>query len=135
MGQCLEKQALKNKVTAPLHKYTFKFAKVVDVYDGDTITVIAKHRGEYNTFKIRMKGINAPEIRRQPRETEEEGRRRQLSAELARNYLKDRIFGKVVKIEHYGTEKYGRILARIHYNGSNVCEEMVQLGHAERYME
>ena len=38
-------------------------AKCIDVYDGDTITMQFQFRGEYNNFKIRVKGVDCPEIK------------------------------------------------------------------------
>ena len=38
-------------------------AKVVDIYDGDTITVVFKLNGHYVKYKVRMYGYDSPEMK------------------------------------------------------------------------
>lgn len=59
-----EVQELCQCVTAPA--FTFAgfsaIARVIDVHDGDTITVIMKYQGSHYRFHIRLCSIDAPEI-------------------------------------------------------------------------
>lgn len=82
-------------------------AKVVDVYDGDTITVDIDLglgiwlRGE----KLRIYGISAPEVRGVERP----------KGLASRNYLRTLILGKAVKVRTLkdAKGKYGRYLATV----------------------
>ena len=38
-------------------------AKVVGVYDGDSITIVMKYNNKLDKFKIRMTGYDAPEMK------------------------------------------------------------------------
>ena len=38
-------------------------AKVVDVYDGDTITIVIFNKGGVEKYKLRMYGYDSPEIK------------------------------------------------------------------------
>lgn len=81
-------------------------AKVLDVYDADTITVeIDLGFGIKRTDKIRLYGINAPELRGAERP---EGIR-------SRNVLREWVLGKSIILETIKDKsgKYGRILGKV----------------------
>lgn len=109
-------------------KLYFYKAKVVSVYDGDTIHVdidlglkiwIKKE-------KIRLARINSPEIR---------GVERQKGLE-ARDFLRELVLGKDIYLETIKDRKgkYGRYLGEIWLRGDgeplNVNDELVRTGHA-----
>lgn len=106
--------------------YTYR-AKVTDVYDGDTITVDIDLgcktwiRGE----RIRLVGINAPEMR-----GEERGR-----GIAAREALRSQVLGKdvVLRTEKDTKGKYGRYLGVVIRNGVVINDWMVENGFAEVY--
>lgn len=103
--------------------------KVIKVYDGDTITIATKL--PYNDsviyrFSVRLIGIDSPEIKGS---TEIEKR----LAILSRDALHKLIFGKIVRLEDVGTEKYGRLLANVYLDDINVSDWMVQNGYAVKY--
>jgi endonuclease YncB( thermonuclease family) len=67
MGNCLHnKNILKNATNDvpfySLDKRTF-FGKIVDVYDGDTCTIVIKNNKELQKYKVRMLGYDSPEIK------------------------------------------------------------------------
>lgn len=104
--------------------YTYK-AIVTKVYDGDTITVnidLGLKTWIYGE-KLRLYGINAPEVRGMERE----------SGLLARDWLREQILDKEVVIETIKDRKgkYGRYLARVSLDGRDIIAEMVQAGYAE----
>ena len=92
-------------------------AKVIDVYDGDTITVeldlgfkIKKEE------KIRLAGINTPEVR---------GEERELGL-TSRDRLRELILGKDIVITTFKDKKgkygrYGRYIADIYLEGDESC--------------
>lgn len=104
-------------------------AKVVSVYDGDTITIAARHgrQGKPYLFKVRLAGIDAAEMRGSSDEEK-------LAAVAARDALRELILGKMVKVVPTGEqEKYGRLLARVVYKKRDVCDWMVEMKYALPY--
>lgn len=105
-------------------QYWYK-AKVTDVYDGDTITVdidlgfgITMHKQ-----KIRLYGINAPEVRGEERD----------AGLITREHLRAAILGREIVLNSYKdkTGKFGRFLAFIYCDSININDQMVRLGLAE----
>lgn len=103
--------------------YTYN-AKVVSVYDGDTITVDIDLglktfiKGE----KIRLFGINAPEVR---------GESRAMGI-ISRDWLRAKILGKniILKTIKDKKGKYGRYIGDIYIDGVNINTEIVSQGFA-----
>lgn len=109
------------------------FAKVVKVYDGDTITVDVDlgFGVSFRKMTVRLYGINAPEVR---------GPERQKGLE-ARDWLRDRILGKEVRIRTVQDRKgkYGRYLAFVYtieggssVDGTSLNDQLVRFGYAEK---
>jgi micrococcal nuclease len=110
-------------------KKTYIYNAIVrSVYDGDTIRVDID-LGFNNWIKnesLRLFGINTPEIRGNERE-------RGL---VSRSWLIEQIpEGSAITIQTFKDSKgkYGRYLAVIYKDGTNLNERMVVLGLAERY--
>ena len=102
--------------------------KVVSVYDGDTLTLAARHgkQGPPFLFRVRLAGIDTPELRGgSPAEKE--------AAIAARDWLRERVLGKCVTLEEVGLEKYGRLLARVVHKGKDVGSLLLAEGHAVPY--
>lgn len=89
----------------------FDLAKVIDVYDGDTITIQCCHANDStNTLyshKVRIMGIDTPEIKtKNPLEKE-------LASHI-RDEMSKLLLGKVVYVKQAeAVDKFGRILAHI----------------------
>ena len=106
-----------------------KYAKVIKVYDGDTITVAARllqHSEVVFRFSVRLRSIDAPEIKGQ---TEKEC---QLAVK-ARDALSALIMGRIIELRNNGKEKYGRLLADVYIDKLHVNTWMLDNGHAVRY--
>lgn len=105
-----------------MYKYR---ATVVGVYDGDSITVDIDlgFYVEFRRQKIRLFGINAPEVRGDER----------IEGVKSRDWLREKILGKDVIIETYKDSKgkYGRWLGVIWLDGANINEALVDNGLAE----
>lgn len=104
--------------------YTYR-ARVMEVYDADTITVnidLGFHSG-LSYEKVRLFGINAPEVR---------GEERPEGLD-SRDYLRSLILNKDVIMETFKDSKgkYGRWLANIWLDGMNVNEHLVETGYAK----
>jgi endonuclease YncB( thermonuclease family) len=94
------------------------YGRVVDITDGDTVKLLKE---DNTTVKIRVANIDCPE-RKQPFSTK------------AKQFTSDAIFSKRVKIQVLKTDRYGRLVANIIYDGGlNLCEELLKAGMAWHY--
>lgn len=110
-------------------------AKVLEVYDGDTVTVDVDFGFSIRMeMRIRLYGIDTPELRGDERP----------DGLVSRNYLREMILGKDIILEtikdsirifNLAEGKYGRILGIIHFNGLNVNEHLINEGLAKKYGE
>jgi len=103
------------------------YAKVIDVYDGDTITIAIKFENIYRKQRCRLLGINSPEIRTKNLEEKEKGFK-------ARDFLKNLILNQIIYVHCGGWDKYGRLLVTIFYKEKNVNLLMIESGHAVKYL-
>ncbi len=99
-----------------------EIATVMRVTDGDTLTATIDGR----RVTVRLAGIDAPETSK--------GRDAgQPFAQKARSYLADLVLNQRVEIRSLGLDRYGRTLAEVFRNGTNINLEMVSAGLAEVY--
>lgn len=83
-------------------------AKVVSVYDGDTITAaINLYSNKYYKFSIRLNGIDTPELRTKNAEEKQAGI-------VARDYLRLLVLDRIIKLDVGKFDKYGRALAYLY---------------------
>ena len=116
-----------------LNLYHYK-AEVLSVYDGDTVTLmIDQGMKHFARVKVRMVGINTPEIRTKDLDEKKRGY-------AAKDYLKSRIEGKTVIVHTVKKGKFGRWLGVLWaYNddmnelGESLNDEMIRVGHAVAY--
>ena len=103
--------------------YEYK-AEIIAVYDGDTVT--ADIDLGFNTWRrderLRLSGINAPEVR---------GKERPEGL-ISRDALREKILGKEVIICTIRDKKgkYGRYLVEIHLEGLNINGWLVDSKYA-----
>lgn len=87
--------------------------KVVNVSDGDTITVLTP---DYRQIKVRLYGIDCPE-------------KNQGFGQKARQFTADKVAGKNVTVEALDKDRYGRIVGLV----GSLNQELVRLGLAWVY--
>lgn len=92
---------------------------VVGITDGDTLTVLDADKRQH---KIRLEGIDAPESN-QPFGTQ------------AKKALSGKAFGKTVRVQITGTDKYGRSLGYVFVGKNHVNQELVNEGFAWHYKQ
>jgi micrococcal nuclease len=95
--------------------------KVVGVYDGDCITLLADDR----PVKVRLAGIDAPELG-------------QAFGQAAKQRLSELAFGRAIEITISGTDRYGRTIGDFEIGGRSAAEQMVADGlawHYKRYSD
>jgi micrococcal nuclease len=90
-------------------------AKVIAVYDGDTITVRTDE-----TIKIRLDGIDAPELK-------------QPFGQASKQAMSGLVFGQTVTVKPGKKDRYGRLLARVEIAGKDASLTMVETGMAHWY--
>ena len=91
---------------------------VVKVYDGDTITL----QNNSGIYKIRLAGIDAPESR-------------QAYGNVSRNYLYNMVRDRFVYAEVHDKDRYGRYVAKIMLDNTDVNAEMLRAGLAWHYKQ
>ncbi len=105
------------------------FAKVVNVYDGDTIEVLANiWPGHQINVRVRIRGIDAPEIRSKCSSEH-------YAALSARNRLREFISGKPVQLSKIKGGKYfGRVLADVTtFSGQDIEKALLATGLVRPY--
>ena len=115
------------------------YVKVLKVYDGDTIWVAIKLKGCIFKIKVRLYGIDTPEMKppRSKLNREEEIKK----AKEARDYLASLINNKMIILKSEGFGKYGRVLGKLYLKRGCFCkttyfdvnEEMINKGYATEY--
>ena len=93
-------------------------AKVVDIYDGDTITVVFKLNGHYVKYKVRMYGYDSPEMK--PLKNIPNRMDIIANAKYAKAKLSEKILNKIVILECLKWDKYGRLLATVYLQHSKL---------------
>jgi micrococcal nuclease len=95
-------------------------AIVYSIHDGDTLTIL--HAGHRE--KIRLHACDSPELAVPGKWPDQPGG---YEATAALIHL---IMGQTVTIIPNGTESYHRMVADIHFQNFDVCEEMLREGEA-----
>ena len=99
-------------------KANLNTVKIKNCYDGDTCTTESDE-------KIRLACIDAPEIRGKNADP--------LKAEASKEFINNLLSNKKVKIKRIDTDRYGRTVAEIFVEGTNIQKLMVQNGFAKIY--
>jgi micrococcal nuclease len=110
-------------------KRYFYRASVVEVYDGDTITVDIDlgFNLSLRGLKVRLSGLDTAEMK-----SKDAGQRSRAIA--ARDWLRSSCLGKHVFLQSGGQDKYGRWLGTVYTLDGLCCnEELLRLGHAVPY--
>ena len=89
-------------------------AKVISVYDGDTVKCVFPIKGSDKLYKwnCRLSGVDTPELRTRNKKEKELGYK-------VRDNLREKILNKVVTLKCGKFDKYGRLLIEI----TNYCED------------
>lgn len=101
-------------------------AKVVHVYDGDTVHLVFEYLGHLFKWHARIAHVDTPELRTKNLEEKKLGYE-------TRDKLIEFINGKVVDVLCLDFDKYGRVLAEITYNGVRVDQWLIDNGLAKSY--
>jgi micrococcal nuclease len=101
-------------------------AKIISVYDGDTVKAIFPLNGVIYKWNCRLTGIDTPEIRTSDRLQKKFGYE-------VRDLLRDKILNKVVTLKCQDLDKYGRLLTEIWVGEQNINQWLIDSGYAFAY--
>lgn len=112
-------------------EFTFPITggQVIKVYDGDTITIASKlpfADSPLYRLSVRLDGIDTPEIKSK---SEDE----KTCAKEARDELAALILNKEIQLKNIKTEKYGRILADVHFGEIHINQWLIEKRMAVKY--
>ncbi|MCI0560223.1 MAG: thermonuclease family protein [Nitrososphaera sp.] len=93
-----------------------KPAQVVSVIDGDTIGIFYQGKEQ----RVRLADIDAPE-------------KSQAFGMKSKQSLSSLVYHETARIEEHGTDRYGRMLARVFVGRLDVCAEQIRRGMAWVY--
>lgn len=120
---CLASSTTLQKVPREENVSYSVWGRVVNVYDGDTITLALVVRGKIVRRRCRLAGCDAPEMRGDKE-----------AAIISREALKALLPTGIVRVRVLGLEKYGRLLIRIPTKrGDDASVEMIRDGFAVAY--
>ena len=115
-----------------------RWAKVVDVYDGDTFTAVMANAGFRRPMKYRVRcvGYDSPEMR--PPKASHDRDDEIAAAKRAKQRLQELILHKTIELAVQGTDKYGRPLASFTVEPTagvrrDICDVMVAEGFGYKY--
>jgi micrococcal nuclease len=91
--------------------------KVVYVSDGDTFDLVTLTG---NKVKIRVEGVDTPEMLQE------------FGLE-AKEFVVKEILNKIVRLEVVNTDRYGRLVAKVYYEGKELRHELIRNGFAWHY--
>lgn len=104
--------------------------KVIDVYDGDTVTIMFLFEGKPYKTKCRLLGIDTAEIRRSENDLEKE------FALKTRDHMRDLVLNKIKYVKCGPNDKFGRLLVTIYDDNDSSCsinDQLVESGYAYKY--
>ena len=104
-------------------------ARVVDVHDGDTITIVFFFRGLPIKYHIRMLGYDSPEMR--PTLATSDRDLHKAAAECAKRHLESMILNKVVLVGFCKEEKFGRLMGNVYLDSHHPFTPTGSLGESE----
>jgi len=102
------------------------YARVSNVYDGDTLHLTFYLDNRLVRFRCRLGGIDTPELRGKTIDEK-------TMACDARDYLRKMVDDKIVYVEFGKMDKYSRPLVNLYKNGNNVNQLMIIKGFAVYY--
>lgn len=125
MGSCCTKDVLENATMENTEAFSLNgvkcFTKIIEVYDGDTVTLAFPFAGGVYKKRCRIEGVDCAEIRTKNLDEKKVGFE-------AKDFLSGFVLNKKVWTEFIEdkNDKFGRLLAIIHYNGTTLDKTMIE---------
>lgn len=110
-------------------------AKILRVIDGDTAVIAFERRGEQVRYRLRLDGINAPEMKPRLSIPKEERDHIIAKAKESTKALRDRVQGRIVQLQCVKFDCFGRILGILHTKDDSVSvnDWMIKNGYAVEF--
>ena len=113
--------------------------RIVDVYDGDTCTVLFEYNNDIMKYKLRAMGYDCAEMK--PKKSDPNRDKEKELAIAAKNRFIQLIGGSdtIVQVKCLEFDKYGRILGYIYRlnedveTAKSVNDIMIEEGHGKQY--
>ncbi len=137
MGNCcsenteisLEKSTMENTPIFNMLGRTC-LVKVIEVYDGDTLTISFPFDGKIYRQRCRIDGVDCAEIRTRNKVEKAFGFE-------AKNHLEPLLFNHIVQARFNKSDKFGRLLATVWFvqqeSGITVDKYMIEQGYGYEY--
>lgn len=93
--------------------------RVVGVSDGDSLTLLDAEKRQY---KIRLQGIDAPEIK-------------QAYGQKSKESLSKMVYGKTIQVHAYKKDRFGRTVGQVILGDIDICLEQVRRGLAWHFKD
>jgi micrococcal nuclease len=109
-------------------------AKVVDVYDGDTVTIVFYYNDMPIKHKFRIYGCDTPELK--PKLNILNREEHVQAAKCVKEYVTKLLMNKIVWIKFTKKEKYGRLMGNIYLDNQlsqNVSDMIIKNGYSKPY--
>lgn len=104
-----------------------QLARVVSVYDGDTVTLLASFGGSLGRCSMRLCGVDCPEMRGR-------GQAEREAAEAVRDVVRGQCLDRICKVHAQGMDKYGRLIGDVETpDGQLVARLLLSKGLARTY--
>jgi endonuclease YncB( thermonuclease family) len=141
MNDQIEKLKFIDHKKIPLFSFENKLliARIVDVYDGDTCTLLFEYNGEIMKYKARAMGYDCAEMK--PKKDDPNRDQEKKLAQAAKTRFIELIGGidGIVQVKCLEFDKYGRILCYIYKINDDVEKSesvnamMIKEGHGKAY--
>ncbi len=107
-------------------------AKVVDIYDGDTITIVFYYYNMFIKYKVRLIGYDSPEMK--PLKSIDNRELHLKCASIVKDILCNKILNKIIDVEFQSeNDKYGRLLCKAYYENVCINDFMIENGYGKPY--
>lgn len=120
-------EELRSQQFTELRKFTFDGlvtkAKVVDVYDGDTVTIVFYYNHQPIKDSFRMLGYDSPELK--PLKTTPNRELHITAGEIVKKYLQQLILDQLVWVRFCREEKYGRLMGELYLIQSSHPDQLL----------
>lgn len=120
--------------------FTFKgqtfIAKHTNIYDGDTFSIIFEYKGEVIKYRCRCLGYDTAEMKPSLK-SENRDKEKELAHKAKDRFeeLLNKHPTKLIKVECFEFEKYGRVLVKVWNMVDEKCinDIMIEEGHGKPY--
>lgn len=101
-------------------------AKVVHVYDGDTVHIVFKYFDNFYKWNCRISHVDTPELRTKNEDEKRKGYE-------VRDKLRELILDKIVNVHCLEFDKYGRLLIELYIDDIYVNQWLIDNHLAKQY--